>query len=117
MIICQYIHSSGFNPIFSLTSALTELLIEIMKYKYQNCKIRKVFIAIAVGQLITTVLMSPLFITFIREGSLFGTNEFRIVYYARVAKAFVRQAFNVPVYTIIFSIIVKPISRAIDITK
>lgn len=111
----------GYNPIFTLTSALTGLipglLIGLMKDKYPNYKIRKVFIAISIGQLITTVLMSPLFVTFIRQSNLLGTNAFWIAYYARVAKAFTRQAVNVPVYTIIFLLIIKPISKAIDITK
>lgn len=113
--------SGGYNPVFTLTSALTGfipgLVIALMKVKYPNYKIWKVFIAIATGQLVTTVLMSPLFITFIRQSNLFGTNEFWIAYYARVAKAFMRQAINVPIYTVIFPIIVKPISKAIDITK
>lgn len=113
--------SGGYNPVFTLTSALTGfipgVMIILMKDKYPNYKIWKVFIAIATGQLITTVLMTPLFVTFIRQGNLFGTNEFWITYYGRVAKAFARQIVNVPVYTIIFPIIIKPISKAIDITK
>lgn len=113
--------SGGFNPLFVLTSALSGfipgLMIILLKDKYPNYKIWKVFIAIATGQLITTVLMVPLFITFIRQANMFGTNAFWIAYYGRVASAFARQALNVPVYTIIFPIIIKPISKAIDITR
>lgn len=113
--------SGGFNPLFVLTSALTGLipglLILLMKDKYPNYKVWKVFIAIATGQLITSVLMVPLFITIIRQSNLFGTSAFWIAFYGRVASAFVRQAFNVPVYTILFSAIIIPISKAVDITK
>ena len=113
--------SGGFNPLFVLTSALTGfipgVMIMLLKDKYQNNKVWKVFIAIATGQLITTVLMVPLFITFIRQANMFGTNAFWIAYYGRVAKAFARQALNVPVYTIIFPIIIKPISKAVDLTR
>lgn len=111
----------AFNPLFILTSALTGFIpgvvILLLKDKYPDYKPWKVFIAIAVGQLITTVLMVPLFITFLRQGHLFGTNEFWIAFFPRVAAAFGRQALNVPVYTVIFSLIIKPISQAVDITK
>lgn len=113
--------TGGFNPLFIFTSALTGFIpgvvILLLKDRYPNYKIWKVFIAIATGQLITTVLMVPLFITFIRQGQLFGTSEFWIAYFPRVAAAFTRQAFNVPVYAVMFTLIIKPISKAIDITK
>ena len=113
--------SGGFNPVFTLTSALTGLIpglvIILLKDEYPNYKPWKVFLAIAIGQLITTVLMAPFFITIIRQGGLFGTDGFWLAYYTRVLAAFGRQAFNVPVYTAIFSIIIKPISKAVDLSK
>lgn len=113
--------NGAFNPLFVLTSSLSGfipgVMIILLKDRYPNYKTWKVFISIATGQLITTVLMVPLFITIIRQSNLFGTNAFWIAYYGRVAKAFARQAVNVPLYSIIFSIIIKPISRAINITE
>ena len=113
--------SGGFNPLFVLTSALTGfipgLMILLLRDEYPNYKLWKVFIAIATGQLITSVLMVPLFITFIRQGALFGTSGFWVAYYGRILSAFTRQALNVPVYSIIFPIIIKPISKAIDLTR
>ena len=113
--------SGGFNPLFILTSALTGFIpgvvIIALKDKYPKYKTWKVFLAIFIGQLITAVLMVPLFITFIRQSNLFGTNAFWISYYTRVVAAFARQTLNVPVYTIIFATIIKPISKTIDLTK
>ena len=107
--------SGGFNPLFILTSALTGLIpglvIILLKDKYPNYKPWKVFIAIATGQLITTVLMVPLFITYLRQSNLLGTSAFWTSYYARVTLAFSRQVLNVPIYTVLFSSIIKPLSK------
>ena len=98
--------SGGFNPLFILTSALTGfipgLVILMLKDEYPNYKFWKVFVAIATGQLITTVLMVPLFVTLLRQANMIGTQAFWIAFYGRVAKAFARQVVNVPVYSIIF---------------
>ena len=113
--------SGGFNPLFVLTSALTGFIpgvvILMLKDEYPNYKFWKVFVAIATGQLITTVLMVPLFVTLLRQSNMIGTQAFWIAFYGRVAKAFARQALNVPVYSIIFPIIIKPIAKAVNITK
>lgn len=113
--------SGGFNPLFVLTSALTGLIpglvIIILKDKFPNYKPWKVFIAIALGQIITTVLMVPLFITYLRQSNLLGTSAFWTSYYARVTLAFGRQALNIPVYTILFSLIIKPLSKTFNPNK
>lgn len=113
--------SGGFNPLFILTSALTGLIpglvIILLKDKYPNYKPWKVFIAIATGQLITTVLMVPLFITYLRQSNLLGTSAFWTSYYARVTLAFSRQALNVPIYTVLFSSIIKPLSKTFNPDK
>lgn len=113
--------TGGFNPLFVLTSGLTGLIpglmIILLKDNYPNYKTWKVFISIATGQLITTVLMAPFFISLIREGNLIGTTTFWIAYWGRVTRAFIRQAVNVPIYTILFPLIIKPISKAVDFTK
>lgn len=110
--------SGGFNPLFILTSALTGLIPGVviigLKDKFPNYKPWKVFIAIATGQIITTVLMVPLFITFIRQSNLFGTSAFWTSYYARVVLAFSRQSVNIPVYTVLFSLIIKPLSKTFN---
>ena len=113
--------TGGFNPLFILTSALTGFIpgakVLLLKDKYPNYKIWTVFIAIAVGQLITSVIMVPFFITILYTKTVFASPEFWTAFFVRVAKPLANQAINVPIYALIFTIIINPISKAVDLTK
>lgn len=75
------------------------------------------FIAVAVGQLITSVIMVPFFITILYTKTVFASPEFWTAFFVRVVKPLANQAINVPIYTLIFTIIIIPISKAVDLKK
>lgn len=95
-----------FMPHFVLTSALTGfipgMITMFLKNNKENPKLWKIFIAILVGQVTTSVLMVPYF-----RMILFG-HPFVIT----MAKAASKQAINIPAYSIIIKILVEALYRA-----
>ena len=57
---------NAFNPVFSITSGLTGFIPVYLTMRmgdvYPNYKIWKIFISIALGQIITSVLLVPFFL-------------------------------------------------------
>lgn len=85
--------SGAFNPLFSLTSALTGLIpviiTNLLGEKYPKYTIFKVLCGVFVGQMLTSVILAPLFTSI-----LYAKNTFW--YYA--AKALIKQAISIPIY-------------------
>lgn len=97
-VISFIIRPSGdFNILFTLTSALTGaipiLVVRFLGKEDAKLPLWKAFVGIAVGQLITSVLLAPLFL------ALFMGTDKGFMFYA--VKAFVKQAFSVPIYAIV----------------
>lgn len=99
----------GYHVVFTLTSALTGLIpilvVRLFKVKYPNFKFYQVLIGIFVGQMITSVIMSPYFQAFI-----FGKNTF--IYYA--TKALIKQAVSIPLYAALFTSMTESIKDSIN---
>lgn len=99
----------GYHVLFTLTSALTGLIpilvVRLFKVKYPNFKFYQVLIGIFVGQMITSVIMSPYFQAFI-----FGKNTF--IYYA--TKALIKQAVSIPLYAALFTSMTESIKDSIN---
>lgn len=101
--------TGGFNPLFTLTSALTGaipiIVTRVLGDKYPNFKFWKVLIGVLVGQTITSVIMVPFFISI-----LYGKNT--VWYY--MTSAAVKQAVSIPVYSILIMSINKVLSKQYD---
>lgn len=99
----------GYHVVFTLTSALTGLIpilvVRLFKVKYPNFKFYQVLLGIFVGQMITSVIMSPYFQAFI-----FGKNTF--IYYA--TKALIKQAVSIPLYAALFTSMTESIKNSIN---
>lgn len=99
----------GYHVLFTLTSALTGLIpilvVRLFKVKYPNFKFYQVLLGIFVGQMITSVIMSPYFQAFI-----FGKNTF--IYYA--TKALIKQAVSIPLYAALFTSMTESIKDSIN---
>ena len=99
----------GYHVVFTLTSALTGLIpilvVRLFKVKYPNFKFYQVLLGIFVGQMITSVIMSPYFQAFI-----FGKNTF--IYYA--TKALIKQAVSTPLYAALFTSMTESIKNSIN---
>lgn len=98
--------TGAFMPHFVLTSALTGIIpgviIRLLKAKLPKIPLWKIFISILVGQVITSVLMVPYFLNTLFSTPLIVT----------MSKAVVKQAINIPAYSIIIKGLVESLSRA-----
>lgn len=98
--------TGAFMPHFVLTSALTGiipgLMMKLLKAELPRIPLWKIFISILLGQLTTTVVMVPYF-----RNMLFSTPLF-----VTMTNAAVRQAINIPVYSIIIKGLVEPLYKA-----
>ena len=94
--------TGAFMPHFVLTSALTGVIIRLLKAKLPKIPLWKIFISILVGQVITSVLMVPYFLNTLFSTPLMVT----------MSKAVVKQAINIPAYSIIIKGLVESLSRA-----
>ena len=98
--------TGAFMPHFVLTSALTGfipgVITMLLKNKLESPKLWKIFVAILVGQVITSVVMVP---------------YFRMVLFSHpfvltMAKAASNQLLSIPIYTIIIKGLVEGLYRA-----
>lgn len=93
-------------PHFILTSALTGIipgLITIaLKTNLSKPKLWKIFLAILAGQVVTTVLLVPYF-----RHILFGHPLF-----VTMGNSIIRQAVNIPLYSLIIKGLLEALSRA-----
>ncbi|MBC8589848.1 folate family ECF transporter S component [Wansuia hejianensis] len=95
-----------FMPHFVLTSALTGfipgILTIVLKNKLEDFKLWKAFIAILVGQVITSVLMVPYFRLILFDHPFVLT----------ISKAASKQAINIPTYAVMIKILVQSLYKA-----
>lgn len=95
-----------FMPHFVLTSALTGiipgLVVKALQNNLRNSKLWKVFIAILIGQVITTVLMVPYFRQIL----------FAQPFIVNTIRAAQKQAINIPAYAIMINILIKSLYKS-----
>ena len=95
-----------YMPHFTLTSALTGIipgiLTMVLKNDLKELKLWKIFVAILIGQVITTVLMVPYFRYILFDHPFVLT----------MSKAAVKQAVNIPVYSILIRILIEALYKA-----
>lgn len=95
-----------FMPHFVLTSALTGiipgLIMKLLKAELPKFPFWKIFVAILVGQVVTSVLMVPYFLN----------RLFSLPLILNMSKAITKQAINIPAYAIIIKSLVESLSRA-----
>lgn len=94
-----------FMPHFVLTSALTGIIpgvmMKVLKADLPKFPLWKIFIAIFIGQVTTSVLMVPYFRNILFAHPLLVT----------MSKAAMKQAINIPAYSIIIKTLVEAIAR------
>lgn len=104
--------TGGFNPAFVLTSALTGaipvVVTRFLGERYPNYSLWKVIIGIFVGQMITSVLMVPMF-----RVMFFGGNTF--LYFA--GKAFIKQIISIPIYGFLITTVNESLRRSVNFDR
>lgn len=104
--------SGAFNPLFVLTSALTGLIpvliTQLLGERYPNYSFFKILIGILIGQLITSVILVPIFMVI-----FYGGNTF--VYFA--LKALLKQSISIPLYAFLLTSVNTSFSKVIKINK
>lgn len=103
---------NAFNPLYTLTSALTGLLpvliSGILGERYPKYSFIKVLIGIMVGQLLTTVILAPIFTTI-----LYGKYSFWYL----ALNALIKQAVSVPVYAFLSISVIDRISKVVNVKE
>ncbi|TYP57567.1 ECF transporter S component [Thermosediminibacter litoriperuensis] len=102
-LIGYWINPMGpYMPHFTVTAALTGIIPGLVMriFKNEQPALWQLFLAIAVGQIITSVLLVPYFLY-----KLFGVP---LVY--KMSTAFLVQAFNVPIYTVFTRLLLKRVN-------
>lgn len=104
--------SFAFNPLFTFTSALTGALpiltTRFLKEKYPNFSLIKIFLGVFVGQMLTSVILVPLFSTI-----LYGNKTFIVL----AVNAFTKQIISIPIYAILIKILNDRLKKIIDFRK
>lgn len=104
--------TGGFNPLFILTSALTGFIpafaTKLLKEEYPKFSLVKILIGIGIGQLITSVILVPIF-----RVMLYGGNTF---YYFAI-QALIKQALSVPIYAFLVNAVNESLSRSVNLRK
>ncbi|MDY6063116.1 MAG: folate family ECF transporter S component [Erysipelotrichaceae bacterium] len=104
--------ANAFNPLFILTSALTGLIpvlvTKLLKDEYPKYTFVKVLIGIFIGQMLTSVIMVPIFRVLI-----YGKSTFWFL----ATKAFIKQAFSIPFYAFYTVSLVDRLSKVINFKK
>lgn len=102
----------SFNILFTLTSALTGLIpvlvSKLLGDKYPKFTFIKVLVGIFVGQMITTVILAPMFSVI-----LYGGRSFWLL----ASKAFFRQILSIPVYALLITSVGDRITKVIKFDK
>lgn len=98
--------SGTFMPHFTLTSALTGIIpgiiVRVLKINFDRPSWWKVFFAILVGQVTTSVLMVPYF-----RNILFGHPLI-----VTMTNAASKQLFNIPFYSVIITILIRALNKS-----
>ncbi|NLW51828.1 MAG: folate family ECF transporter S component [Tissierellia bacterium] len=102
----------GFNPIFTITSALTGLLpvlvTSILGETYPKFTFIKVLIGVFVGQILTSVILVPIFSTL-----LYGQASFLVL----AGKALAKQAFSIPLYAFLAVTLIDRMAKVIKFDR
>lgn len=103
--------SYGFNPIFTLTSALTGaipvIVTNLLGEKYPKYSFVKVLIGIFIGQILTSVLMVP----------FFSQVLYKRVFLVDATKALIKQLISIPIYTFLAVSLNDRLSKVIRFDK
>lgn len=103
--------SFGFNPIFTLTSALTGLLpivvTKLIGGKYPQFGFVRVLIGIFVGQMLTSVLIVPFFSMILYDR----------VFLEMATRAFIKQIVSIPIYAFFVQSLTDRLSKVIKFDK
>lgn len=95
-----------YMPHFTLTAALTGIIpgiiTMVLKNDLKEPKLWKILVAILIGQIITTVLMVPYFRYILFDHPFVLT----------MSKAAVKQAVNIPVYSVLIRILIEALYKA-----
>jgi ECF transporter S component (folate family) len=98
--------SGPFMPHFTLTSALTGIIpgiiVRVLKINFDRPSWWKIFVSILIGQVTTSVIMVPYF-----RNILFGHPLL-----LTMTKAASRQIFNIPLYSIIITILIRVLRKS-----
>lgn len=104
----------AFNPIFTLSSALTGLLpvlvTRLLGEKYPHYSFWKVLVGILFGQVLTSVLLAPAFTVI-----LYGKSDtaFWVQYAVVGGKAAVKQAISIPIYAFLTVSVIESLAKAV----
>lgn len=103
--------SFGFNILFTLTSALTGiipiLVTKLLGEKYPKYTFIKVLIGVLIGQVLTSVVLVPIFSTIL----------FKKVFLVEVTKAFTKQVISIPIYSFLIISLNDRIGKVIKFDK
>lgn len=101
-----------FNPLFVLTSALTGMIpvvvANLLGDRHTKYTFVKILIGIAVGQILTSVVLAPMFSVW-----LYGKNTIAVL----MTRAFIKQAYSIPLYAILMKSVIDRIIKAVDLEK
>lgn len=104
--------SFAFNPLFTLTSALTGLIpiliTEALGDKYPKFTLLKVIIGVFIGQMLTSVILVPIFSVILYEKDTF--------WYIAV-RALLKQIVSIPIYAFLITTINDRLTKVIDFNK
>lgn len=102
----------AFNPVFTLTSALTGLIpafvTNLLKEKYPDYSFIKILIGIFIGQMLTSVILVPIFSVMLYGGKTL---------YFLMGRAFIKQITSIPIYAMLIKIINDRLKNVIDFKK
>lgn len=109
--------SFGFNPIFTLTSALTGLIpvviTRLLGEKYPKYSFVKVLLGIFVGQVLTSVLLAPFFSTLLYKRE----ESFLLTFWIKASKAGIKQAVSIPIYAFLIVSVIEAISKTVKVNR
>lgn len=101
-----------FNPLFTLTSALTGaipiMVSTLLGHKKGDYNLFRVLIGVFVGQMLTSVILVPIFSVW-----LYGRNTFWVI----AGKAFIKQILSIPIYAVLITIIGERLEKVVDFKK
>lgn len=106
-IVSFIIRPTGtFMPHFVLTSVLTGMIpgaiVKVLRNDLKNPKLWKIFIAILIGQITTTVIMVPYFRQIL----------FAQPFIVNLIRSAQKQVINIPAYSIIINILIKSLYKS-----
>ncbi len=103
--------SFGFNILFTMTSALTGLIpvviTNLLGEKYPKYSFIKILIGIFIGQMLTSVILVPIFSTIL----------YKKVFLVELTKAFTKQAVSIPIYSFLIVTLNDRIGKAVQFDR